>query len=95
MIRRRYDHTIRLTQRSLAHHPDVLALPVGTQVLVTDCAGEVLQAFGNPVVEAFADPDDDEAELDCDGVPPSVRARVLLREVLGLWGSPVGAKAAE
>ena len=35
------------------------------------------------------------ALTDCDGVPPSVRARFLLREVLGLWGAPVGAKAAE
>lgn len=61
MIRRRYDHTIRLTQAEL--HPGMFPLPVGTQVLVTNCAGEVRQSFGAAIVEVWADPDDDEAEL--------------------------------
>lgn len=71
-----------------------------------DAAGMTRSAYVRAAVEAYGGPASQTITVgvdvammaalsDCDGVPPSVRARVLLREVLGLWGSPVGAKAAE
>ncbi len=69
-------------------------------------AGMTRSAYVRAAVEAYGGPASQTITVgvdvammaalsDCDGVPPSVRARVLLRGVLGLWGSPVGAKAAE
>lgn len=77
---------------------------------VVDEAGNVRMQVDLGTGEPEADPDDAGGEagiitvsvdaamlaaLTRDGVPPSVRAAFVLREVYGLWGSPVGAKAAE
>jgi len=57
-----------------------------------------VEAYGGPAsstITVTVDAATLEALSDCDGVPPGVRARFLLREALGLWGAPVGEKAAE
>lgn len=57
-----------------------------------------VEAYGGPAASTITvsvDAATLEALSDCDGVPPGVRAKFLLREALGLWGAPVGEKAAE
>lgn len=57
-----------------------------------------VEAYGGPAsstITVTVDAATLEALSDCDGVPPGVRAKFLLREALGLWGAPVGEKAAE
>lgn len=71
-------------------------------------AGMTRSAYVRAAVEAYGGPASQTITVAVDaamlaalregcspGVPPSVKAAFVLREALGLWGAPVGEKAAE